>query len=272
MAKARHQSNIYKDDHDIRRCDNIPHGEAANQRRQIKGGNISHSDTESSVDYEDYDVPIITEPVHETPPYDLTRRMRISSSGERRTYSMHTMSVVPPDITPVNMVLVMDSWRRFLVRTHQSCSTSFWQFFLPLHQKPKSTIDVALAAAKNVFMKSLKGTTDWEQFPGSWRVLKRRIDSRFWARVTHTVNIDLSKFKLPRPISEMEFKFIDPIFAWIVAALRQPPHSMEFKARPVFDQHGDPMYGGGVQQGLCFQEACRSCPPGIPCLFDTGDG
>ena len=37
---------------------------------------------------------------------------------------------------------------------------------------------------------------------------------------------------------------------------------MHWKPAPSFNTNGEPIYGGGVQQGLSFAQACTSCPPG----------
>jgi hypothetical protein len=37
---------------------------------------------------------------------------------------------------------------------------------------------------------------------------------------------------------------------------------MHWKPAPCFTASGVPLYGGGIQQGLSFARACRSCPPG----------
>ena len=55
---------------------------------------------------------------------------------------------------------------------------------------------------------------------------------------------------------------MDPLFAWIVAAQRQRADDMHFKPCMKKTPSGIPLYGGGVQQGLAFKEACRSCPAG----------
>ena len=270
MAKARHQRNIYKDANDVRRCDNSLHNDTTKRRPIVDTSDdsdncdmdfIAAPGSAQRIIHDDTASTVITTPVPQTPAFEFTRRPRVLKNVKERHYCLSN-AIVPASMTPLNMVAIMDAWKMFVMSVHSKCSADFWRFFLPLHAASKSTIDIALASAKKVFMQGAKGTQSWDQFPGTSRILKHRIDERFWARITHTVRIDLSGFKLAKPVKFIEFKFVDPIFGWIIASQKQPPESMHFKARPAYNQFGDRLYGGGIEQGHAFEEACRSCPAG----------
>ena len=274
MAKARHQCNSYKDANDKSRCDQVKGVSAellAGEVKCVTTDELSEElseESEVSEESADWDnreecdkLPLVTAPARQTPAWEFTRRTRKKGPDER-PYCMQDSMVLSE---PRDMVAVFTWWRNFVRVTHERCSPQFWKFFLPLHEKNKATVDTALNAAKEVFMSHIKDTPFWHRFPGtSRRILQRRIDTRFWARVTHTVEIKLTQFRLPKPTAFLKFTFVDPIFAWIVAARRQPPKTLHFKPAPAYDASGDRMYGGGIQQGLCFEKACRSCPPGYP--------
>jgi len=58
----------------------------------------------------------------------------------------------------------------------------------------------------------------------------------------------------------VEFKFINPLWAWVMAARRQDPLDLHWK--PVPQGRRVPLYGGGIQHGEFFRTACRGLPKG----------
>ena len=80
----------------------------------------------------------------------------------------------------------------------------------------------------------------------------------------HRVDIDVSKVKLTKPLQSgtrtVRFEFIDPVWAWVCTAASQEPGDLHWK--PAAQHQQNPVYGGGVQYGKSFLEACNSCPPG----------
>lgn len=168
---------------------------------------------------------------------------------------------VPPQMLPRDMVHVMRMWDTYVSDVHECCSEKFWHFFLALHTQPGTAIDAALGAAKSQFLS--KKARAWQRFPGSRRVLFNRIKrlpNKFWSQIMHTTRIDLSAFGLP--VKHVDFKFVDPIFGWVVAAQRQRADDMHWKPEPSYSASGVNQYGGGVQQGISFLHACQSCPEG----------
>lgn len=83
-------------------------------------------------------------------------------------------------------------------------------------------------------------------------------------QVMHRVNIDVSQVKLTKPLKSgtksVRFEFIDPLWAWVCTASDQNPNELHWK--PAAQNQQNPVYGGGVQYGKSFLEACNSCPPG----------
>ena len=159
-----------------------------------------------------------------------------------------------------NMVRIQDLWRDHLATIKSICSTEFWQIFLRLHTYSGVAIDTSLSAVKNVFLAN--GSAAWRQFPSTRRALldKVRTRSSFWSQVWHTHRIDVRPFKLASGTQYVNFEFIDPLWAWIMAASKQNPWDLHWK--PFAQDPVNSTYGGGVQYGKCFQEACKSCPPG----------
>jgi len=93
----------------------------------------------------------------------------------------------------------------------------------------------------------------------------------------HNIQIDLSSFKgLPVNKKTLAFEFLDPIWAWVQAAYRQPPEEMQWvplsRHKRGFPTHK--YYGGGLQYGESFASACASCPAGTypMCIHLHWDG
>ena len=169
------------------------------------------------------------------------------------------------------MVPVQAKWLMYLRTVASLFSNQFWQFFLPIHTQSATSIDAALGAARKVF---LPDSTPHTKFPATKRSVLQRINkaASFWNLTTHTIKIDLR----PCGVSQtLTFRFIDPIWGWIMAARRLPPEEMAWEAKiQTLRSTGERVYGAGVQYGKAFAEACRSCPPGTypMCLSLHWDG
>lgn len=114
---------------------------------------------------------------------------------------------------------------------------------------------------KKLFVKS---GGNGKVFPISRRVLSEKMSTipPFWPKVLHTCHLDLSQFaeKLPSKTSTIAFKFVDPVWAWIMAARRQHPLEMHWKA--FAQQRGHEVYGGGIQYGRLMQKVCADIEEG----------
>ena len=128
-----------------------------------------------------------------------------------------------------------------------------------MYNLPRKAIDTALSSAKDTFEVG-------ENFPTSTRYLYAKVNNidSFWPRVMHTVEIDLTRFGLPPNKRTLTFDFIDPLWAWVTAACKQPAPEMQWEPKVIasatYPNH--PCYGGGVQFGDSFAEAYRTCPAG----------
>ena len=86
----------------------------------------------------------------------------------------------------------------------------------------------------------------------------------FWPLVMCRTEIDLRRFQLPERLRTITFRFVDPIWAWVDVASKQPALEMHWMPqRKIHPNHPhDEYYGEGVQFGTNFAEACRTCPVG----------
>ena len=118
-------------------------------------------------------------------------------------------------------------------------------------------IDAALQSAKKTFQLNDR------KFFGSKRGLLRTIRKLppFWNTVTHSMQFNLEEFGMAD--KKITFRFLNPIWAWILAARRQNPESLLWNPYKQIDRAtGERVYGGGIQYGKAFNAACQSCPVG----------
>ena len=82
--------------------------------------------------------------------------------------------------------------------------------------------------------------------------------------VTHYHTIDLRSFGVPPHKSELIFEFLDPVWAWVRAAYRQPASEMQWVPKRCYvrEYPTHNYYGRGLQFGEAFAEATRTCSPG----------
>ena len=192
--------------------------------------------------------------------HELARRQPQNPQIQRTIRALYTINSYPNRVERFrNMIPVQEAWKSYLQNIYNLFSEQFWSFFVPLHTCETVAIDKALWGAKHTFM--TQGTAPWKRFPSSKRVVFETIKKKvppFWPKVRHSTTIDLSHFALPSTKS-VQFNFIDPLWGWLIAARKQNPLDMHWKA---VQQGSRPVYGAGVQYGKAFLEACRSCPEG----------
>ena len=256
MAKASHYKNLWKSKDDASRCDRpVPLVTAPAAVVEIAPVAVATAPVAVAM----APVPVVTAPsavgLHE-----LARRPALSVKMQHDQRSAYTIpqynGVVQAGVR--DMLYIQDEYDAYRRNVTNQCSPQFWMFFLSLHSCTGVAIDSALHAARRIFLTPKSDA--WKMFPHNKRALFTRIRKVpwFWNHVMHTVNIDVSAFEIPSGIAKITFEFIDPIWAWLVAARRQNPADLHWKN---IDPGEVPEYGAGVQYGEAFHEACKSCPP-----------
>ena len=194
----------------------------------------------------------------------LARRSATSTEAGRRcraSYTIVTTPVSTPDTNCRDVCVLQRAWDLYKSEVLSLFCPTFWQFYLPLHHLSRSAQDAALKAAKDTFLQ--RRSVTYKAFAASKRVLTQKINSisqPFWPMVSHTCEINLTHFDLPSGTKKVTFKFLDPAWGWVVAARRLHPLDLHWK--PVSQRDRNPVYGGGVQFGQAFMQACNSCPAG----------
>lgn len=159
---------------------------------------------------------------------------------------------------------VQELWDMLLRDVTNQYDKKFWTFFLELHSQSAVAIDAALRGARKAFdIRSLK-------FAGNKKTVMRKITTManpFCERVMHVELIDLRKFGVPY---QLPFRFLDPAWAWIVAANKLPPEEINWIPRVMTNAPGECLYGAGVQYGESFAQAFASCPSAtFPMLYNV---
>ena len=261
QSKSNHYRNLYKLPTDASRCDNRP------ALAPPVGGAAAGLATGTR-----QMAPVVTAPAV-TGTRELTTRLctsQITQREQRATYTvLPNANVLPPHV--LNLAETQQAYDRYMQSVFEVCSPEFWKFFLALHKCSTVAIDTALTQARRLFLQD--NTDRCKMWAPTKRALFRRIMTvePFRHLVMHSSYIDVSQFHLPSGTTQLKFEFVDPTWGWLWAARRQDPKDLHW--RPV-QQGAVPMYGGGVQYGKAFLEACESCPPGSypMCLSLHWDG
>ena len=157
----------------------------------------------------------------------------------------------------LDFIRIQDLWDSTIAKVYSTCSNQFWDYFLPFHTFSGRVVDTVLKTVRRTFRNNKRS----QKFPGSRRVLLNKLPfvDDFWSHVKHSVRIDVRKHALPSGTQFIQFEFIDPLWAWILSARRQPPECLHWRPAPRDGPH--PVYGGGIEYGECFWQAYKQCPP-----------
>lgn len=207
---------------------------------------------------------------------DLARRAPdIDEHIFRRAYTITENVSSTNNVAARDMRLLQREWITFMQDIYAACSKEFWDVFLPIHTFPVNVIDTVLRVTKSTFLK--RRTQQWTRYPSSRRALLKKLNHAqdFWRKVLHRSEIDVSRVTrvpLASGTQSVVFEFVDPVWAWLTVAQDMNPLDLHWK--PAAQNAVTPRYGGGVQYGDCFREACASClPHGYPmCMGLHWDG
>ena len=260
---ASHMRNYWKKPSDITRCDNVPIPATTNADDSDQVPAITNADDSDQVlvttNADVSDQVVATNNYDDSDLVSLLRRKPADSRLQacmRSQYTIRRTTYNSPAV--INLTGTQKLWDDFLRAVQKLCTQRFWNVFLSIHTCPIGAIDAALGAVRENF------DVAQSKFPGSRRGLLRKINTLFpfWRHVLHTYKVDLTPFadKMPSNTKHVEFKFIDPLWAWVAAARKQDPLDMHWK--PVAQKRGQEVYGGGVQYGKFLVKACEGIPEG----------
>ena len=269
--RSAHMRNVWKRADDPSRCDNI------NNRRVFAPPIIATPVITEAVAVPEAHVPVAVEAVVALPVPDpvgvatacattteMARRKMADPDERVDTRMAYCISRASCNLRNFprarDLTVLQTDWSRYLEDVHTTCSDEFWKLFLRLHTFSGTAIDTTLSGVRKLFLEA--GSKSWKDFPPSRRALLQRMDKvdSFWPKVLHSKRIDLSAFALPSGTRHVTFQFVDPLWGWLMAARR--PHPLDMHWKPFAQNRQNPVYGGGVEYGTCFSEACEGCPRG----------
>lgn len=171
-----------------------------------------------------------------------------------------------------------EAFREYCHDVRKLYSDDFWRVFSSVHQEKIVVIDKVLKACKDVYVPSDK----MKRFETSVRELRKKMLSTtgdFNQHLLHEVDIDLRGFGLPANVTVLKFRFVNPIWAWTVAAndMIAAGHKMHFVAKTMFHrQTREQLYGESVVFGQKLMFAAALTPEGgqpglFGISFDGGD-
>ena len=223
----------------------------------------------SRCDFDVGAVPIIETPVLDSissPLTTMARRKPVSWDDEREARKQYQILEWNGDDDARNLTLVQDEWDHYLDDVYHLGSEKFWSIYLPMHTLSSVAIDKALGVVKKRF---LCPSDDRKKFHSSKRALQGIIRQQvepFWEQVMHSCQIDVSTFNLPSGTKSINFKFVDPVWGWLMAARQQNPDE-EMHWRPVAQPRTASVYGGGIQFGEMMKQVCEDLPRGAYPMF-----
>lgn len=157
-----------------------------------------------------------------------------------------------------DVVALQKLWYRY---AQKAGGFSMWRVLNALNRTSKTTQSAVLLACQRMLPRSQR-----HLWPRSRQAVDTKIKKEcgsFFPQVVHSVAIDLSHHGLPELAQPIQFKFVDPIFAWACCARRlsQPVDLLHFK----FISHthptsGERLYGGSVAHGEIMRVACSRVP------------
>lgn len=205
----------------------------------------------------------IVRPVQPVDWLNIARRSPAWAETSLVTRTRLVSKCAQTNVRPRDLIVTQSSWKHYVNAVYQLFSAEFWTFFLPLSTLSAVAIDAALQSAKSAFWPKTKK----RDFALSKRQVMDAIANipPFWPQVMCTADIDLQQFiNLPQRLKTITFRFIDPVWAWLRVALRQPATELHWvpKAKVNPDYSHEHYYGAGVQFGESFAQACRTCPIG----------
>lgn len=257
-----HTVNMWKMDSDQTRCDNV-------QRRERRESNHEEIISEDAAVVSTAPISaaaLITRPSGAMSLTELARRTPNLEEFRNAYKIVANANIIHTSRHPGprDMTEWQKQWDNCLLQCKDTCCQMFWDFFLEIHEFPVKVIDTCLHTAKKTFMKGRP--SELKLFPTSRRSLLNKIGhvKKFWPKILHHVTIDLTAAglakDLPSRTKSLAFKFVDPVWAWMMAAQEQDPLDMHWK--PMGQNRANPVYGGGIQYGECFRQACVTCPDG----------
>ena len=174
---------------------------------------------------------------------------------------------------------VQEAHEQYCVRVRQLYTDDFWRVFASVYTERSGVIDRVLRASRDVFVKDPEQRKGYEVTTRRLRNASLDAAGDFSVHIMHEVDIPLGHLNLPGKTTSIKFRFVNPMWAWVIVTNRmiKSGHKINFKPREMFhEKTGERLYGAGVAFGDCLKFARARTPHnGKPAFvgisFDGGD-
>ena len=197
------------------------------------------------------EVPEVPEhiPVNAPDLFVITRRERDYATPTPGTVAINVQAT-PGTKQPRRVDSLQLMWHEHVMRVFLSSQPDMWRVFCSVMRETKKCQDAVLGAVGK-----LGGVT--RRWPQNRRQLDNLITRAggFQSRILRIKKIDMSD--VSDKLSQIEFNFVDPIYAWCCAAatLGRSGEELLFKYEPQY-RDGQRFYGSTVACGEIMRLAC----------------
>ena len=159
---------------------------------------------------------------------------------------------------PVKYERMQEQYDEHLVTVELLFPSEWWCMFETVRLQSQATQEAVLRAAKHCF-----GVADpvlaWPTTRPRLRELCRKhAPDRVREAALMRASIDLSAVGL----ADVAFEFLDPVWVWVQQAARVAVnHTLWFTAHTDYNEHGERIYGRGVEAGDAMRQAVAKCGP-----------
>ena len=142
--------------------------------------------------------------------------------------------------------------QEYLHNVRHMYSDVFWRVFKRMCAESNVVVDRTLDIVRDLF---IPPGPRYDNFPISVRTIKRDIANTcgtFHLKLLHEITVPLTQFNLPGDNDSVTFRFVNPLWAWVIAAnnMVSSGHRMHFEPQTMFHESTNQrLYGAGVSYG-----------------------
>ena len=175
-------------------------------------------------------------------------------------------ATVPPSaprpLPPRKIENLQELWQDYVQQIFQSASLGMWRMFCAVRRETR----VCQTAVLRALQKVVKPASSPKQWPKDRRQLDALVAQAgcFQSRILRVVSIQMTN----EGFSNIEFRFVDPLYAWACAAEKAGTKSpLHFQYIPSYSPNQQRLFGSSVKGGEIMRRACERVNSRVP-YFD----
>ena len=181
----------------------------------------------------------------------ITRRKREFGCLEVQIHPLRAPVPLQVPPSPPRLIEPLQKlWKEHIQAIVASSEKEMWRVFCSVRKQPRVVQSAVLRAVRSVLPPSRLA---------AWPMDRRQVDNLisrvggFNTRVTRNVKIDMRDYN----VGEIQFRFVDPLYAWTRAAYKTSLVSpMHFEYIPRYTSARQRLYGTSVATGEIMRMAC----------------